>query len=879
MRRIQHIKAQKHGMALGGIGTGTVEIHSDGRLLDWQIFNRGQWASSDCVGDGCPDIIKTSESILKFFVRAEEVNGDVKIRKLFHEPGKDDFRTMMYSWNKEMETIGWKPDFPICHMDYADREFPLLVKADYASPFIARDSRTSGTPGFYITYILENPGNTQIQVSLMGKMKNPAAMDISQRQLRNRADQRNGVTVLSLDSRSEEKTSMNGSISLGVSGGRHSYILGDFADYMANFVFGDTLGVTEESCMFAFQKDGAFLNNGAETLPDMAKLFEDLETLTEDEIDEILANGLVLPSIRGPYERIQAVSPSLLKTREGKSDFLSMLQKRFGHDQGRMEKLWGDGALCAKLTLKPGERKKITFTVSWNFPNHFGPAGNYIGHQYENWFASSCDTAFFLQENRENILRKVAEFSEVLSGSDLNESMADNWMLHLNTILKSSWWTKEGEFGIWEGYGSCGFHTTDITYQGSFGLLALFPDLQKRQMEMGAGFQRSDGRVHHFFTPDFKQVDDGFDRVDMNPQFVLLVCRDFLWTGDYEYLDHMWRHVVMAMENTEKLDENKDGLPDSRTKSNTYDAWNFQGTSSYLSGVWLGALMAAVRLAKEKKEPEYEDYWKRLLLQGMKSMDEKLWNGEYYSLWVDEDKKDECCMTDQLSGQWYVQLLGLGNITDEKKRKQALQFIWNHNYTKESGLVNARYPEGKKPTLFTYGNVQAEANWSGIEFIFASMLMENGMYQQAVKISENVEERYRREGRIFNHEECGEYYYRALAGWSLLMSATGFKLDVPRRKLAFAPAVSKVTAPWFTPFGYGIIRKEEDRIRICCRDGKLAIKELGLGEAVKSCELKGETSLTRLPCKGEEGKVLFDQELIMKEGSELICYFTDRKIP
>lgn len=93
---------------------------------------------------------------------------------------------------------------------------------------------------------------------------------------------------------------------------------------------------------------------------------------------------------------------------------------------------------------------------------------------------------------------------------------------------------------MWEGYGSCGFHTTDITYQGSFGILALFPDLQKKQMEMGAKFQREDGRVHHFFTPDLSGVDDGYDRVDMNPQFVLLVCRDYLWTGDREYLARMW---------------------------------------------------------------------------------------------------------------------------------------------------------------------------------------------------------------------------------------------------------------------------------------------------------------------------------------------------
>ena len=54
---------------------------------------------------------------------------------------------------------------------------------------------------------------------------------------------------------------------------------------------------------------------------------------------------------------------------------------------------------------------------------------------------------------------------------------------------------KDGRFGLWEGLGSCGFHTTDITYHASFGLTSLFPELQKRQMRMGAAFQREDGRV------------------------------------------------------------------------------------------------------------------------------------------------------------------------------------------------------------------------------------------------------------------------------------------------------------------------------------------------------------------------------------------------
>ena len=44
-------------------------------------------------------------------------------------------------------------------------------------------------------------------------------------------------------------------------------------------------------------------------------------------------------------------------------------------------------------------------------------------------------------------------------------------------------------FAIWEGLGCCGMQTLDVTYYGSFPILILFPELEKVQMRMTAGFQ------------------------------------------------------------------------------------------------------------------------------------------------------------------------------------------------------------------------------------------------------------------------------------------------------------------------------------------------------------------------------------------------------
>ncbi len=121
-----------------------------------------------------------------------------------------------------------------------------------------------------------------------------------------------------------------------------------------------------------------------------------------------------------------------------------------------------------------------------------------------------------------------------------------------------------------------------------------------------------------------------------------------------------------------------------------------------------------------------------------------------------------------------------------------------------------------------------ESNWSGIEYSFASFLLENGRCREAAQIVETVKRRHTQNGRRFNHEECGEHYYRALASWAVLQSLTGLKADMPREKLSFAPALPELTAPWFVPGVYGKLTVSDNKIRIECLGGSMKLKQLGI---------------------------------------------------
>jgi uncharacterized protein (DUF608 family) len=368
-------------------------------------------------------------------------------------------------------------------------------------------------------------------------------------------------------------------------------------------------------------------------------------------------------------------------------------------------------------------------------------------------------------------------------------------------------------------------------------------------------------------------VDEGFDRVDMNQQFVLLACRDYLWTNDAGYLKRLWPHIVRAMENTAELDRDGDGLPDHDTRRNTYDAWNFFGTPSYIASLWIGALRAGVRLAEAKGDRKHASVWRKMLAKAVRSFDRKLWNGEYYSLWVDGKRRDECCMTDQMSGEWFTSISGLGCSLPLDRVRTALKAIMKYNFNVEDGLVNASYPPKAKKTFATFGNHQATAPWTGVEYAFASMLLDLGLFEAGRAVVKNIHERYARAGRLWNHVECGDHYYRAMCSWAVLLGATGFKVDAPRGQLTIAPTVvgSEFRAPWVSATGWGSFAYTEDGFALACLSGSASFRELRLKREAGQVEVTlGDRKLpVRVTKKDGLAVLSFQRTVTMRAGEEL----------
>lgn len=813
MPKITTTKTHVSGIALGGIGAGSVELFPDGELHSWQIANPPRFAkisNEKKVDDG-----ESSTGALSFWVREKKENQKPVIRKLGMKTDAEDFTYRMFAWNKPVEKIDFDGRFPVCNLDYTDRNLSCKVSLRAVSPFVVHNSDVSSTPGFYMDFTVENPSDEALEISILGALEPNFA--------NKKEGNRNSLHVVEngyaihIEPEKKSDSPCCGDVCLSVSGdGEKSYITAEYFRFMKEYIASSSFGVTQESFLFAFREKGILPNSKAGKRPCFVPLSSAF--VKDGFLDSLCNEYLQYPFADSLLERIKHVNPDFLSSGEDKVEFIKCCLRQML----KIGKNFGSCALCSKVSLMPREKKTVRFVLSWYFPNLYGANNKRIGHYYENLYKSSFDANKFLVDNSKRVCEKAVEFSQLLYSAKLPSVYPDSWSSNLSQLVKSSHYIKNGKFGLWEGLGNCGFHTTDITYHASFGLINLFPDLQKKQMKMGAAFQRKDGRMHHLFLPGFEKVDNGYDRVDMNMQFVLMVLRDYLFTGDREYLLSLWDNVKRAMDSIEKIDTDKDGLPDYDTRRNTYDAWNFSGVPAYISILWLAALKASAVIAEKAGDSARRDKWNKLLEKGKKSLEEKLWNGEYYNLWVDNGQTDESLMTNQLDGEWFLRMMGLdGNISDERIRG-IIECIYRNNFDAEQGLVNATVPENKKTTIHTYKNCQAEAVWTGIGYAFSALALSVGNREIADTVEASIHGNQLRLGYFWDHWECGHHYTRPMSGWSTLIAALGLSVDYENRKLSFRAANEDITFPLILPDIMAKVSFVKGRVDIECVKGDLS---------------------------------------------------------
>jgi non-lysosomal glucosylceramidase len=200
---------------------------------------------------------------------------------------------------------------------------------------------------------------------------------------------------------------------------------------------------------------------------------------------------------------------------------------------------------------------------------------------------------------------------------------------------------------------------------------------------------------------------------DLNSKFVLMVYRDYVLTGrtDKAFLQQTWPAVKGAIEYLRQFDQGG-GIPEnSGYPDQTYDSWVVNGVSAYSGGLWLAALRAGEESARILGDKQSQNEYHELFLKGQSTYISRLWNGKFFRYDTEITNKD-VIQTDQLAGQWYAHMLGLGDIVPRQMQLSAIESIYAVNVLK-FGEGKMRAANGMSADGSILENEQAKEVWAG----------------------------------------------------------------------------------------------------------------------------------------------------------------------
>jgi non-lysosomal glucosylceramidase len=487
------------------------------------------------------------------------------------------------------------------------------------------------------------------------------------------------------------------------------------------------------------------------------------------------------------------------------------------------------GAIAVRFTLEPGEKRVIPMVISWDLPIVEFGAGRKWHKRYTDFYGASGLNAWAIARDG---LKNAAKWSDAIDAWQapyVNDETKPLWYrgmlfneMYVLADAGSFWGRQVGSdpkdrpvYSFMECYDYPYYETLDVRFYGSMPLIKFWPDIEKDVMREFADtvpHEYSEKMIWvwktlHSGTPTFRirkakgavphdlgvPQEDPFAQInqfswqdtngwkDLNPKFVLMIYRDFVLTGskDKDFLHYSWPAVQEALAYLKKYDKDGDGIPENEGyPDQTYDEWVVRGESAYSGGLFLAAVRSAEEIAKQlgdsAKASEYHD----LFAKSQTSYIKKLWNGEYFRYDTASEYRDDI-QADQLAGQWYANMTGLGDIVPREMQISSLKKIYNFNVMKfadgSMGAVNGIAPDGS----LVKTNEQVEEVWTGTTFGLAALMLGDGLKDEAFKTAWGVyHTTYETKGYWFRTPEAwditGNYrasmYMRPAAIWAMEMT-------------------------------------------------------------------------------------------------------------
>jgi non-lysosomal glucosylceramidase len=480
-------------------------------------------------------------------------------------------------------------------------------------------------------------------------------------------------------------------------------------------------------------------------------------------------------------------------------------------------------ALAATVELLPGESREVVFALAWDMPLARFGGGRAHYRRYTRFYGRDGVAAPAIARDVLTHYPNWEAQIEAWQQPILDDPELPSWYksalfneLYFVTDGGTIWTDGEegqppppeddiGHFAYLEGHEYLMYNTYDVHFYSSFALTMLWPELElslQRDVARTMALENPEERPllatgkttprkvrgaipHDIGAPhedpwvmvNAYSIQDVNRWKDLTPKFVLQVYRDYIATGDRDFVAEAWDAVSETLEHIAVFDLDGDGLLDNEGfPDQTYDVWSARGASAYTGGLWLAALSAAAAMADMLGKAAQADQFRAMLAKGQNAYEDKLWNGEYYNYDSSTSRHHDSIMADQMAGQWYARACGLPPIVPEGHARSALKKVFTFNVMQfaggEMGAVNGMRPNGAIDTT----TMQSQEVWTGTTYAAAAAMLQEGLKKEAFTTAKGIyTAAYHELGYWFQTPEAWDItgnhrspaYMRPLAIWAI----------------------------------------------------------------------------------------------------------------
>ncbi|MGC8552460.1 MAG: GH116 family glycosyl-hydrolase [Phycisphaerae bacterium] len=563
------------------------------------------------------------------------------------------------------------------------------------------------------------------------------------------------------------------------------------------------------------------------------------------------------------------------------------------------------GSVGQTMTLKPGQSKAISFVLTWHFPN---PIPLHLVTTDKRWYAAHFKDAADVAATVIGDFDRLAGQTKLFRDTWYNQSTLPHWLLERtlsNACILSSvtaYLMADGRFYGNEGTYCCPGTCTHV-WEYNQVTSRVFPEIEQRLRKMVE------------FNPKIGFEPDG--GVAMRGEFLKIVpadgqCGIILRTyqahkmfATADFLRANYDNIKKAIEYLINTNDPKERGVLTGPQNNTLDA-AWYGEISWITSLYLAALHAGAAMADDMNDAATASRYRSIAARGRKYVDANLFNGEYYFQKADPKHANtigsyDGCEIDQMLGQSWAYLAGLGQILDPVKVAKAIDSLWRYSFTTKVGKYRKAYPPGR---WFAAGNDAGliMCTWpqggnnieqrtfgsyfnecmSGFEHAAASLMIAHGRVDKGLAVIRAIHDRYAGSHRNpFDEIECSGYYSRAMASFGVYDAVCGWKYHGPNAHMEFNPKLTpeNFKAAFLAAGAWGTYRQRISAAGMTATlkvaSGKLSLKKVTLNApphlaaAKLRVSLAGRHTAAAVAYSGVSYIVTFEKKLLITEDTPL----------